>query len=84
MSLTDSLPLSHVLPPSLAPSEDFIQLSPSLWLPVVYDDEALRVIYILMLRNGRGWRDGRGGEQGRRETVGGLEKASSLNVSALN
>ena len=44
--------------------------------PVVYDDGALRVIYIIMLRNE--------GEKTTRETVGGLKKAFSLNVSALN
>lgn len=31
---------------------------------VVYDDGAVWVIYILMLCNGRGWRDGQGGNWG--------------------
>lgn len=94
MSLTNSLPRSDVPPPPLSLP---LRIHPTLLTPphppppsagpVVYDDGALRVIYIIMLHNGRGWRDGRGGERGRednKKNSGGLEKASSLNVSALN
>lgn len=48
--------------------------------PVVSDDGAPTVMYALMLCNGTGG----GGEKITRDPAGGLEKAPSLNVSALN